>query len=136
MNRSILCVTLSCIISASCSHDAGTIVGTHTVTGRVVGPWHAGAQVVYGKRWALGHEVAAAADGTFSIPSWATAVTAYFDANHNGRFDRFAEPNGVCAPGVDGWTCELIEQRAILYRTVTLRETDRHDSTYVFWEDY
>src|ERR1041385_275467 len=125
MHRDKFHVVLACIVSMACSHDAGTVVEAHTVAGRVAGPWHAGAHIVYGKHWALGHEVAAGADGTFLIPSWATAVTAYFDANHNGKFDRFAEPSNVCALGADGWKCEFIEQRAVLHRTLTMRKGDR-----------
>lgn len=132
-----LAVALGCLASLSCTRSNPPETDEFAPTaGRVSGGWSAGIRVVYGKRWAIGHDAPVPETGDFQVPSWAGAVTAYVDSIRNGRFDRFAEPSSVCRHERTGWRCQIPHQRATLHRNLSARGDIRGDSTYVFWESY
>src|SRR5689334_2797976 len=108
------------------------------VTGKIAGDWSGTSplRVAYGRHWVIGGDVAASVRGDFSVPESALAVVAYLDANHNGQFERFAEPSGDCQRVGREWRCSILFQRTTLQRSVTARNDARNDKTYVFWEDF
>jgi hypothetical protein len=137
----VLIAALACFASISCTNSCTSSDPPETgalalIAGRISGGWSAELRVVYGKRWAIGHDALVSETGEFQVPSWAGAVAAYVDSIRNGRFDRFAEPSTVCRHERVGWRCEITHQRATLHRKLSTRDDTRRDSTYVFWEDY
>lgn len=110
-----------------------------TVAGSIVGNLsgdHAPLRIAYGKRWVIGGDVAVDVKGEFRVPSSARAVVAYVDANRNDRFDRYAEPSGDCELVSQSWTCSLVLQRTTVHRSISTRNADKGDQTFVIWEDY
>jgi hypothetical protein len=120
-----------------CGQDAPA-AGDDSYAGAISGDWRArsGLRVAYGRHWAIAGDAVVDAAGAFRIPASARAVVAYLDANHNGRFDRFAEPSGDCRLTGRAWTCSIEPRRTTLHRSITRRAGDHNDKTYVFWEDF
>lgn len=113
--------------------------GQEMYTGKISGDRpHEGVtlRVAYGKQWVIGGDVAVNSRGEFQVPSSARAVVAYIDSNHNGQFDRFAEPSGDCHLVAHEWSCAILLQRATLHRSITTRNDARNDQTLIFWEDF
>ncbi|HEX2691779.1 MAG TPA: hypothetical protein VHN14_34450 [Kofleriaceae bacterium] len=132
-------MTLGAALAAGCSTEQVPAASQEMVAGKISGEWPHGSamlRVAYGKRWVAGGEIAANSRGEFQVPSSAGTVVPYLDANHNGKFDRFAEPSGDCHLTKHEWVCSILLRRTTLHRATIIRNDRENDKTYVFWEDF
>lgn len=116
------------------SRNVEAVVGSVTIQCATKGP--APLRIEHGRLWAMGHASPVAADGSFEVPSSATAVNAYLDQNNDGKFDRFIEPGAPCHLEASRWRCVIPTLRATVHRAISMRDKDLGDSTYVFVENY
>lgn len=93
-------------------------------------------RVAYGAHWVGSNSVAADSRGEFHVPSFARAVVAFVDVNHNEKLDRFAEPSDDCHLASHGWHCTLDQHKVTVYRVIAARAGAHGDKTHIFWEDY
>ena len=124
------------LLALTLGSSCGASPTARVVRVAISSPWKAGTHVIYGRVWALAGDVATNGNDA-EVPQWANAVSAYVDTNGNGKFDRFAEPSGVCERTAEQWDCKILARRSTLQRTLSKRQDEeQHDNTYVFWEDY
>lgn len=92
--------------------------------------------IVYGKYWPIGNQTEVDGDGRFRVPAFAKVVLAYLDTNANGTFDRHSEPGALCQMVGSQWSCDLHRQSVTLHRAISRSDSERRDSTYVFWDNF
>jgi hypothetical protein len=139
MSGSGAIAAIGIFVAAGCSAERMPAPDQEMYAGKISGDWPHGntvLRIAYGKHWVVGGDVAANSMGEFRVPSSARAVVAYIDANHNGKFDRFAEPSGDCQLTDHEWKCSILLQRTTLHRAIMMRNDRHSDKMYIFWEDF
>ena len=120
----LLVATLACSSSPRLDRDARVTVEDGLRTD--------GLQLEYGHAWVHGSGRGGGrvriVDGRASVPRWASAASAFIDADGNGHYDPFAEPGAHCELVGERWNCQVAARRVTVHRVVSARVSGREIS--------